>query len=78
MLIEKLQEITNSLISVVHPFANISLYLVKFENIQFIGIHIWLVPKVTNGYSASLEYSVYFDSHSNFKFEGEIKFIAVT
>ncbi len=30
-----------------------------------------------NGYSVSLEYSVYLDSHSNFEFEGEIKFIAV-
>jgi hypothetical protein len=30
------------------------------------------------GYSVTLEYSDYSDSHSNFEFEGKIKTIAVT
>jgi len=40
MLTEKLQLITNSFISVFHPFANICLYVVKFETIWFVGIQI--------------------------------------
>jgi len=59
------------LISVFHPFAIIC-WEITFINIQFIIIQIWLVQLVTNWYS------VYSDSHLNFEFEGEIKFIAFT
>jgi hypothetical protein len=43
MLTEKLQEIVNNSILVFKPIANICLYLVKIENIQFFGIRIQLV-----------------------------------
>jgi hypothetical protein len=53
---------------------NIQLYLVKFKNIWFISIPIWLALWITNEYSVSLKYSVYSDSDLNFKTEGKIKF----
>jgi hypothetical protein len=74
----ELWEIMNILISVFHPFASICLYSVKFETIQFISIQIWLVWWMTNRYLVPLEYLVYLDSNLNFKFEGKIKFIAVS
>ncbi len=33
---------------------------------------------MTNSYSVPLEYLLHSDSHSNFEFEGKIKFISVT
>jgi hypothetical protein len=38
MLTKKLREIMNSSISGFHPFANICLYSIKFDTIQYIGI----------------------------------------
>jgi hypothetical protein len=61
----------NSSISVVHPFANICLYSVKFETIQFIGIQIQLVRYMTDRYLVPLEYLVNSNSHLSFEFEGK-------
>ncbi len=68
----------NCLIYGFHPFANICLYLLKFENTWSFGIQIWLVQKITNGYLVSLEYLVNWVSVSNTDNKGKIKFISVT
>ncbi len=75
---DKLQKITNSLISVFHPVMSICLYSVKFESIQFICSWFWLVQNMTKRYSVPLKYLVNSNSHLNFEFEGKIKFIADT
>ncbi len=77
-LTEILWEIMNSLSLVFHPFANIYLYSVKFQNIWFFSIWIQLVQKIAIGYSVSLEYSVNTVSVSHIDNEGKIKFMAVT
>ncbi len=76
-------EITNENLEIVRSqfFTNklILIYIQSNLNIYwFIGIWIRLVWLMENRYSVLLEFLVNSNSHSVFKIEGKIKFIAVT